>query len=81
MLVTDNAANMALARRLVVESVGFKHILQLRWVGGLHVEHMFIHMRCCVRCRMVLCSTCVLLCLCVLLVQRCAKLQQLPMCS
>jgi hypothetical protein len=34
MLVTDNAANMVLARRLVVESDGFKHILQMRWVGG-----------------------------------------------
>jgi hypothetical protein len=40
MLVTDNAANMVLARRLVVESVGFKHILEMRWVGGLHAYSM-----------------------------------------
>ena len=40
MLVTDNAANMVLARRLVVESDGFKHILQMRWVGGLHALHL-----------------------------------------
>jgi hypothetical protein len=30
LLVTDNAANMLKARRLTVESVGFKHILEMR---------------------------------------------------
>ena len=32
MLVTDNAANMVLARRLVIGSDGFKHIMEMRWV-------------------------------------------------
>jgi hypothetical protein len=32
MLVTDNAANMVLARTTVVGSDGFKHILEMRWV-------------------------------------------------
>ena len=31
LLVTDNAANMLKARRLTIESVGFKHILEMRW--------------------------------------------------
>jgi hypothetical protein len=30
MLVTDDAANIKLARTLVVDSDGFKHILQMR---------------------------------------------------
>jgi hypothetical protein len=64
MLVTDNAANMVLARRLVVESDGFKHILQMRWVGGLHVYTFHVYVRCCLRCCMVLlcavrCCACV----------------------
>ena len=81
MLVTDNAANMVLARRLVVESDGFKHILQMRWVGGLHALHL-LH-QCALLFALlygaVLC--CAALCLCVVLVQRCAKLGQLVMCS
>lgn len=32
MLVTDDAANMALARRLVVGSEGHQHMLQMRCV-------------------------------------------------
>jgi hypothetical protein len=64
MLVTDNAANMVLARRLVVESEGFKHILQMRWVGGLHAYTFYVYVRCCLRCCMVLlcavrCCACV----------------------
>jgi hypothetical protein len=32
MLVTDNPANMVKARRLVIQTDGFKHILEMRWV-------------------------------------------------
>jgi hypothetical protein len=32
LLVMDNAANMLKARRLVVESPGYGHILEARWV-------------------------------------------------
>jgi hypothetical protein len=37
MLVTDNAANMVVARRLVVDSDGFRHILEMRWVQDMPV--------------------------------------------
>ena len=33
LLVTDNAANMLKARRLVVDSPNYGHILEARWVG------------------------------------------------
>jgi hypothetical protein len=52
MLVTENAA--LLARRLVVESDGFQHMLQMRWVGGLHACTFYIYVGCWLRCCMVL---------------------------
>ena len=30
MLVTDNASNMVVARRLVIETTGFQHMLEMR---------------------------------------------------
>jgi hypothetical protein len=43
MLVTDNAANMVLARRLVIGSDGFKHILEMRWVLAAVVANRQAH--------------------------------------
>lgn len=44
LLVTDNAANMLKARRLTIQAVGFKHILEMRLApmgqegGSIHGE-------------------------------------------
>lgn len=46
MLVTDDAANMALARRLVVESAGYQHLLQMRCVAECRVKEFVCFMRC-----------------------------------
>jgi hypothetical protein len=46
MLVTDNAANMVLARRLVIGSDGFKHILEMRWVLAAVVANRGAHRQC-----------------------------------
>jgi hypothetical protein len=34
LLVTDNGANMLKARRLVVSSDGYLHMLEMRWAFG-----------------------------------------------
>jgi hypothetical protein len=49
LLVTDNAANMVLARRLVIESDGFKHIMEMRWVRAAVVVGS-CHVVCCCGC-------------------------------